>query len=59
MLLMHGSADEVVPPEAMNEIIIRLDGNGCESHCFNSGHTIPLEMVQPILRFLKRVLPPS
>ena len=59
VLLMHGSADEVVPPEAMNEIINRLDGNHCESHCFESGHTIPLEMVQPILRFLKRVLPPS
>ena len=58
-LLMHGSGDEVVPSEAMNEIIRRLDGNRCESHCFESGHTIPPEMVQPILQFLKRVLPPS
>ena len=59
VLLMHGSGDEVVPSEAMNEIIRRLDGNRCESHCFESGHTIPPEMVRPILQFLKRVLPPS
>ena len=57
VLLMHGAQDEVVPPEAMREIIRRLNGTLCESHCFESGHTIPLEMVQPIVRFLKRVLP--
>ena len=58
VLLMHGSDDEVVPAEAMIEIVNRLNRNRCESHTFESGHTIPPEMMQPILNFLQRVLRP-
>jgi phospholipase/carboxylesterase len=53
---MHGRQDTIVPATAMDAITARLRSNRCETFSFDNGHTIPEEMVQPMLTFLKRVL---
>jgi phospholipase/carboxylesterase len=56
VLVMHGRQDTIVPATAMDAITARLRSNRCETLSFDNGHTIPEEMVQPMLTFLKRVL---
>ena len=56
VLVMHGRQDAIVPSTAMDGITERLRSDRCETISFDNGHTIPEEMVQPILAFLKRVL---
>ena len=56
VLVMHGRQDTIVPASAMDAITARLRSNRCETISFDNGHTIPEEMVQPMLTFLKRVL---
>ena len=56
MLLMHGSDDPVVPFQAMQAIASQLQPERCQTLPFKNGHTIPDETVQPILRFIERVL---
>ena len=56
VLLMHGSDDPVVPFQAMQDIHSRLQSNRCQTIPFKNGHTIPEEMMQPILNFVERVL---
>ena len=53
---MPGRQDTMVPPTAMDAITERLRFDRCDSISFDSGHTIPEEMVQPILTFLVRAL---
>ena len=53
---MHGRQDTIVPATAMDGITERLRSDRCETISFDNGHTIPEEMVQPMLTFLKRVL---
>ena len=57
VLLMHGRDDAVVPSAAMQSIQNQLNPERCTGLTFNNGHTIPSEMVQPMLDFLRRVLP--
>ena len=57
VLLMHGLDDAVVPSAAMQSIQDQLNPEQCTGLTFNNGHTIPSEMVQPMLDFLRRVLP--
>jgi phospholipase/carboxylesterase len=56
VLLMHGSDDPVVPSEAMQAITSQLQPDRCQTLPFKNGHTIPDEMVQPIVLFIERVL---
>ena len=56
VLVMHGRQDAIVPSTAMDGITERLRSDRCETISFDNGHTIPEEMVQPMLAFLKRVL---
>ena len=56
VLVMHGSEDQVVPSQAMQAIESKLQTDQCQALSFQSGHTIPEEMVQPILIFIERVL---
>ncbi len=56
VLLMHGSDDSVVPFQAMQAISSQLQPERYQTLPFKNGHTIPDEMVQPILLFIKRVL---
>jgi phospholipase/carboxylesterase len=41
----------------MQSIQNQLNPERCTGLTFNNGHTIPSEMVQPMLDFLRRVLP--
>ena len=56
VLLMHGSEDPVVPFQAMQAIGSQLQSDRCQTLPFKNGHTIPDEMVQPIVLFIERVL---
>ena len=56
VLLMHGDEDSVVPFQAMQAIASQLQSDRCQTLPFKNGHTIPEEMVQPILMFIERVL---
>jgi phospholipase/carboxylesterase len=53
---MHGSEDEIVPPGALELIKGRLDSERCEALLFKNGHTIPLEMMQPLNVTLQTML---
>ena len=59
VLAMHGQQDTIVPPTALDAISGQLQSDRCQTISFNSGHTIPGEMVQPILAFLQRALKQS
>ncbi|MDC0302958.1 hypothetical protein OAL11_00665 [bacterium] len=55
-LAMHGSEDEIVPPTALDSIKTRLNQDRCQSVLFKNGHTIPLEMMQPLQTTLQNML---
>ena len=56
VLAMHGSEDEIVPPTALDSIKTRLNQDRCQSVLFKNGHTIPLEMMQPLQTTLQDML---
>jgi predicted esterase len=47
---MHGSEDDIVPPGALEMIKGRLHPERYQGLLFKNGHTIPLEMMQPLTR---------
>ena len=56
VLVLHGRDDAVVPYDAMGRIRNQLNGNRCKTLSFENGHTIPVEMMQPIRNFIDSVL---
>ena len=59
VLAMHGQQDTIVPLTALNAIAERLQSDRYQTISFDNGHTIPEEMMQPMLAFLKRTLEQS
>jgi phospholipase/carboxylesterase len=53
---MHGSDDEIVPPGALEMIKSRLHPERTQGLLFKNGHTIPLEMMQPLHDTLQTML---
>ena len=56
VLVLQGRDDAVVPYDAMGRIRNQLNGNRCKTLSFDNGHTIPVEMMQPIRNFIDSVL---
>ena len=57
VLLTHGRADQVVPALAMEEIRKQLNPRSCEALLMDCDHTIDSQMIEPIRRFIQRVVP--
>ena len=53
---MHGSEDEIVPPDALDRIKALLNPEHYQGVLFKNGHTIPIEMMQPLNETLQKML---
>jgi phospholipase/carboxylesterase len=53
---MHGSEDEIVPPDALDRIKSLLNPELYQGILFRNGHTIPFEMMQPLNDTLQKML---
>jgi phospholipase/carboxylesterase len=56
VLAMHGSEDEIVPPDALDRIKTLLNPEHYQGVLFKNGHTIPIEMMQPLNETLQKML---
>ena len=56
VLAMHGSEDEIVPPDALDRIKSLLNPEHYQGVLFKNGHTIPIEMMRPLNETLRKML---
>ncbi len=56
VLAMHGSEDEIVPLDALDRIKSLHNPEHYQGVLFKNGHTIPIEMMQPLSETLQKML---